>query len=594
MPFSLVFSIAPTVPTASVLSAASGLSFLDAGIVCLLLVAIIALVAYYVIGGIRESRRLRKRLARQFGATPKADLKMEQVDRYWRLKEKHEHPTRFVDDRSWDDLDMDSVFARINACQTSVGDEYLYALLREPCFEPAQLEQLEQREKLIEWLDTNPDSRLDVQLLLEKTGRAHYNELAALLYGGMPVRLRHPTLYPVLACLPPLFLLVFVLSLTLALNPAIGLLGVTAACALNGAIHYRVERQTEHMMGTITYLSNLLWSAEKILSLLGQKSGIVDNNVIAGLRDSFKRFSFFRGTLSGLAKRTGWYNELEAFREFGAILLLTRVRAYNRLTRAVERNAPVLRQLFQSLGELDVALAILSFRHSLARFCLPRFTEGFSLEASELTHPLLTKPVPNSVTLTQNTLLTGSNASGKSTFVKAVGINTLLAQTINTCTAASFKAPMRLVVTSMAVRDNIIAGESYFIAEIRSLKRLLKQAEQHPCLCLIDEILKGTNTVERIAASVAVLNHFPKNDSICLAATHDVELTSLLASRFENFHFEEQVSCEGVNFDYLLRPGPSKTRNAIKLLETFGFGPATVQEALALVKTYEATGNWPR
>ncbi|MDR1184782.1 MAG: hypothetical protein LBK67_08300, partial [Coriobacteriales bacterium] len=193
----------------------------------------------------------------------------------------------------------------------------------------------------------------------------------------------------------------------------------------------------------------------------------------------------------------------------------------------------------------------------------------------------------------RNSLISGSNASGKSTFIKAVAINGILAQTINTCTATQFQLRPALVVTSMAARDNILAGESYFIAEIRSLRRLIKQAQRRYCLCFVDEILKGTNTIERIAASTALLRQFDSLDSLCLVATHDIELTVILKDLFDNYHFEEQVTDEGVSFDYLIRSGPSRSRNAIKLLATMGFAEAMVRDANTLVETYERTGHWP-
>jgi DNA mismatch repair ATPase MutS len=200
--------------------------------------------------------------------------------------------------------------------------------------------------------------------------------------------------------------------------------------------------------------------------------------------------------------------------------------------------------------------------------------------------------VANSVALTRNSLVSGSNASGKSTFIKALAINGILAQTINTCTATTFRTRPALVVTSMATRDDLLAGESYFIAEIRSLKRLIEHARRRYCLCFIDEILKGTNTVERIAASAAILRHVAGLDSLCLVATHDNELTVLLGSLFENYHFTERIVEGGVSFDYLLRPGPARSRNAIRLLDALGFDEAMVRDAETLVATYERTGRW--
>ena len=115
------------------------------------------------------------------------------------------------------------------------------------------------------------------------------------------------------------------------------------------------------------------------------------------------------------------------------------------------------------------------------------------VECAELYHPLLSEPVKNSAVFEQNTLFTGSNASGKSTFLKAIAVNALLAGCLGVCCAEKFRLPFIPVVSSMAVRDDLLAGESYFIAELRSLLRLVRQAQAGPCLCFVDEILKAVS-----------------------------------------------------------------------------------------------------
>jgi len=121
----------------------------------------------------------------------------------------------------------------------------------------------------------------------------------------------------------------------------------------------------------------------------------------------------------------------------------------------------------------------------------------------------------------------------------------------------------------MAVRDDLLSGDSYFMVEIKSIKRIIDLVENFPCICFIDEILRGTNTIERIAASTAVLTHLAKNDCLCVVATHDIELTEKLP--YENYHFSEQLVNGEVVFDYMLKHGPSTSRNAIKLLSMVGF-----------------------
>ena len=178
-------------------------------------------------------------------------------------------------------------------------------------------------------------------------------------------------------------------------------------------------------------------------------------------------------------------------------------------------------------------------------------------------------------------LLTGSNASGKSTFLKAAALNAILAQTIHTVCAESYKSSFFRVYSSMALRDSLEQGESYFIVEIKSLKRIFDGAKEegYPVFCTIDEVLRGTNTAERIGASTELLKALSGMNVLCFAATHDLELTSLLKEEFDNYHFEEMVEGADISFPYLLKEGSAKGRNAIKLLRAMGFDPALVKQA---------------
>lgn len=117
-------------------------------------------------------------------------------------------------------------------------------------------------------------------------------------------------------------------------------------------------------------------------------------------------------------------------------------------------------------------------------------------------NPLLTHPVANSLYAEGGILLTGSNASGKSTFMKNMAVNAILAQALNTSLSKRYRGVVCRIMTSMALRDNLAQGESYFVVEVKSLKRILEASrEKTPLLCVIDEVLRGTNTTERIAAS---------------------------------------------------------------------------------------------
>ena len=191
------------------------------------------------------------------------------------------------------------------------------------------------------------------------------------------------------------------------------------------------------------------------------------------------------------------------------------------------------------------------------------------MKTEEMYHPLISNPVKNSFETNNGVLVTGSNASGKSTFLKTIAINAILAQTINTCLADKFITNHYRIYSSMALRDNLGSGESYYIVEIKSLKRILDAVNKDvsPVLCFVDEVLRGTNTVERIAASTQILKSLCNANTKCFAATHDIELTHLLEKYYDNYHFEEEVIDNDIVFNYKVLNGRATSRNAIKLLK---------------------------
>ena len=232
-------------------------------------------------------------------------------------------------------------------------------------------------------------------------------------------------------------------------------------------------------------------------------------------------------------------------------------------------------QMAEDLGLLDFALSAASYRESLSYYCRPEFLDekkaGCRIDVEELYHPLLTHPVANSLYAEGGILLTGSNASGKSTFMKNMAVNAILAQALNTSLSKRYRGVVCRIMTSMALRDNLTQGESYFVVEVKSLKRILEASrEKTPLLCVIDEVLRGTNTTERIAASESVLAALRRANVLCLAATHDTELTYLLEDLYTNYHFEEQITAQSISFPYRLEQGPARGKNAIALLGNMG------------------------
>lgn len=132
------------------------------------------------------------------------------------------------------------------------------------------------------------------------------------------------------------------------------------------------------------------------------------------------------------------------------------------------------------------------------------------------------------------------------------------------------------------------------MVEIRALKRIMDMVKEEgsPVLCFVDEVLRGTNTVERIAASAQILKNMSRKNCLCFAATHDIELTYLLEKIYSNYHFSEEIEENDIYFTYRMMEGRAQTRNAIKLLGIMGFSSGIIDEAENMAGNFLETGVW--
>jgi DNA mismatch repair ATPase MutS len=271
-----------------------------------------------------------------------------------------------------------------------------------------------------------------------------------------------------------------------------------------------------------------------------------------------------------------WGNMLFALDLSAFVLTITRLRD--------ERAAG--QAMFQALGRIDAMCSIATWRGLLGSWTTPRFTEaGKRLHAESVVHPLLDAGVPNDIRIDDSSVLvTGSNMSGKTTFLRALGVNAILAQSVGTVCAGTWSAPVLHVRTSIGQGDSLLDGKSYYMAEIESVKRMLDvKSDMVPHLFLLDELFRGTNTPERIAAGAATLAWLDRGHDLVLVATHDLELHALLDDRFVACHFREEVTDSALTFDFRIRPGVSSTRNAIALLRLIGYPADLLDEAHAVL-----------
>ncbi len=520
-------------------------------------------IAVLIWSEISAERRVKKRALSRFGKLPEQEYALGDIPKYAEFCEMTGQDGR-IDAITWNDLDMDLVFRRINNCQSAVGEQYLYE----------KLHRLSPKDSfwkdLLEHLEQHSEERQALLTLLARIGKRKGGYgLPALLFEPVEYPLPLGSLYWLLAWLPFAFIpLLFLLPLP-------GFCLLFGAVCLNFLLFYFGKRQVQGDLERLASLSSLLWFCEKLAH-----GGLTFSPIQDRLTAALPCFRSLRGNLPFLGQRGA--SDLELLQEYFHILTLRDLRLYRRAMKVLRAHSKELQALFETVGLLDAAVCTLSFRRTLPVWTAPAYQEENALIFTGLYHPLLRNPVPNSGKFGKDILLTGSNASGKSTFLKAIAVNAILGQSLMTCAAEHFSFRPGPVLTSMAVRDDIAAGESYFMAEVRSLKRLTDSAGAAPCLLFIDEILKGTNTAERLAASQAVLEELHRRDCLCIAATHDQELSRRLGNAYHNYHFRETLDSEGISFDYQLRPGPADTQNAIELLGILGFRGSITRRAKEL------------
>ena len=530
------------------------------------------------------AKKRKAQLKKEWGQIPEEEYTSEKFDSLKEFYRSIQEDRYDVDDITWNDLDMDDIYMLMNNTQSSIGEEYLYALLRKPCISKTELEE---RNRLIQFFNHKEEQRIALQTAIKSVGKLQqisvYQYINRLDEQESQSNLPH-------------YFMAFGLLLSVGLifvNPAYG--GIcTLIFAVNNIIqYYKRKAEIDKYLMVVAYILRLLDSIGDIEKL--------DIEEISKYTDTLSKDKavfkpFIRGAAI-LTSRSVSGNLLDTFVDYVRMLFHLDLIKFNSMITIFKKNREVLNRIFINVGLLDSMVAVASFREMLPYYCEPELTKGGRpfLSVTDLYHPLLSNPVPNSISETDSVLITGSNASGKSTFIKTMAINAILSQTIFTSISRKYRASYFIVFSSMALRDSIFSNESYYIVEIKSLKRILDHINPEiPILCFIDEVLRGTNTLERIAASSRILASLAQKNALVFAATHDIELTHILEEHYRNYHFQERIADNQILFDYQLHSGRAVSKNAIKLLGVLGYSRKIIDEAEQAAEEFMRVGEWSK
>ncbi|MDY3249709.1 MAG: DNA mismatch repair protein MutS [Candidatus Choladocola sp.] len=539
--------------------------FMGLGLIAVLFVGFLLIMAYQKW---KNRKRIMSKIRREWGKRVEREYDPTEFDCISHYYLNKETEVFQIDDITWNDLDMDRIFMELNHTRSFLGESYLYYQLRTP---EMNGEKLEKFEKLVNWFEAHEKEREEMEYFFARIGKTGRNSVFDYVYNLAEADsgsswIHFGTTFLILASV-----------CVLLIWPQPGILMLIGSFIISMWTYERWKRPVEPYMISCIALEKVLNSAGEIGAMK------IDGMPGEKIREAVGSFRKLRRNMVLLV--AGGYHSDSI--EQALIMLLNNLfhidlLQFKTVVREAEKHLPEFEFLVEEIGRIESAIAVASFRRLYPHHTVPILrTDGpIRFCGQQMYHPLISDPVSNSLDTDCCILLTGSNASGKSTFLKTAALQVILAQTVHTVLAKRYEARYFRVFSSMALRDDLAGEESYYMVEIRSLKRILDRIEgEQPVFCCIDEVLRGTNTVERIAASSQILKWIAGKNLLCMAATHDIELTYLLDGVYRNCHFEEEVTETEVRFDYLLKEGRAMTRNAIRLLALMGFDESIIREA---------------
>jgi len=350
---------------------------------------------------------------------------------------------------------------------------------------------------------------------------------------------------------------------------------------LNFAYAHRLHARLERAVGAIEKAAGDLRLIASLLAIVERES--FASPTLIDLQSAIKREGV---QPSAAIARLAWLSETIQTRHSLFARPLDLVTFWSaQLTFVAERwqleFGPYLRKWLDALGEAEALACLATLAYEHPEYTFPEFEVDLPLVAATgIAHPLLLAgAIENDVTLgsgRQLMILSGPNMAGKSTFIRSIGVNAVLAQ----CGAPVRASRMRLsplrVAASICILDSLSGGVSRFYAEIRRVKAIADLAERSvPVLFLFDELLSGTNSHDRFIGTRFVLRQLVERNAIGIVSTHDLALAGIaddLAGRAFNAHFEDQLVDGRLVFDYRLKPGVVETSNALKLMRSIGLG----------------------
>lgn len=495
------------------------------------------------------------------------------ISSYFQYRD-HREEYSIISDQTFSDLGLDELFMFVDRTSSCVGQQYLYDMLR---FIPAKANPIQENEAIIQELFEKEETRSALTDILSDLSAAEGYSIVSLLQQEPPViPILRKYIFLVLRFLPTLFLLQFILF-----QSGVSLIALIASLIINMGVHYWNKRNSWGYLSSVPQLLKLLSAAKKIsINPLFAAIGGQVPEALTSLKELRQNSSIFRPEPKSDSDFTVF---LWLFKEYLHVFFLSEPFIYIRFVSLLKNKNKEIETVYTFVGLVDNLLSIAFLRKDLPCYCLPdTIVSTDKIQVEELYHPLIPACISNSFRAKDRSiLLTGSNMSGKTTFIRTVGISILTAQVLHTAFARCFRIQSPIAIHSaLMLADNLSEGKSFYLKEVEAINEMLAYSRLNKRnLFLLDEIFKGTNTTERIASAKAVLSYLNADNNLIFVSTHDTELATLLEKEYDLYHFCETIDNEELSFDYQLKRGKLTRRNAIRILEINNFPSNLIQDA---------------
>ena len=472
------------------------------------------------------------------------------------------------------DLDIfgnNSVFQYINTTTTKGGRKVLSQLLNRE--KSLSKDEIKERQEAIKELGEKVEWRQ--KLIVESSLRKSKDIDLNLLYEWSKRKESSSALRISIACT---FILVTIFSIILSVMGIIPESFIVLDLMVNFVVVKILSKGMENDLELFESMKNSIYGYSKILALIEdeefkciylKKLSNKLKNENYSCKDEMKKLS---GILdwAGNSSHNAYYLLLNII-IFSDVFLMKKLESWRR------KNGGNLEKWLGIMHEIDALCSISNISFDNSDWVYPSISNKTEIEGVNIGHPLLgTRAVRNTFSLTKEhkvALITGSNMSGKSTFLRTIGINLLLSYIGAPVCAEKFSCGIMNIYTCMRTKDNLEESISSFYAEILRIKLLIEACERgEKVFFLLDEIFKGTNSKDRHIGATVLIKQLIENGGVGLVSTHDLELCNLENENKSiiNYNFREFYENDKIKFDYILRTGKSETQNAIHLMRLAG------------------------